>query len=231
NGERGAASLRNEGGLVSGEKKKRDKELVLEAQGGDQQAFLELVERYTEKVTRLATRITRSEQDAEEVVQEVFITLYTKLHTFQGKSAFSSWLYRVTSNAAFMKLRSRRKHLASSYEESCEQAGGQEIGSLRGDTSNTTFLSVQHELRDRIEEAIELLSPEYRAIFIMRDVDGLSNQEVGAALGLTVPAVKSRLHRARLTLRKKLQRYYEDYFDRASTVTRPRRTEWLQAVA
>ena len=193
------------------EERQSDLELVRKSQAGCEEAFLELVERYTEKVQRLAMRITRSEQDAEDVVQEVFITLYTKLKSFQGKSAFSSWLYRVTSNAAFMKLRGRRKHAASSYEEMVETGAPMQSVRERSDTSDVDYLSVRHELRSLISQAIEALPSEYRSIFVLRDVDGLSNQEVGEVLGITVPAVKSRLHRARLILRKKLNRYYEDY--------------------
>ncbi|MCB0328402.1 MAG: sigma-70 family RNA polymerase sigma factor [Bdellovibrionales bacterium] len=195
------------------EGKRSDSQLVALTKGGNEEAFLELVERYTEKVQHLAMRITRSEQDAEEVVQEVFITLFTKIKTFRGTSAFSSWLYRVTSNAAFMKLRNRRKHSASSYEEVTENGGSCESVRQRSDSSDVNYISTRHELRQLIEEAIEALPSEYRSIFVLRDVDGLSNHEVGEVLGLSVPAVKSRLHRARLMLRKKLQRYYQDYYD------------------
>jgi RNA polymerase sigma-70 factor (ECF subfamily) len=187
-----------------------DMALVTLSQGGNEEAFLELVERYTEKVSHLAMRITRSEHDTEEVVQEVFITLYTKLNTFQGKSAFSSWLFRITANTAFMKLRSRRKHAASSFEELSEQGVLPETQSGRSDLNDVNYLSVRHELRALIEEAMASLPDEYRTIFVLRDVDGLSNQETGTVLGLTIPAVKSRLHRARLLLRKKLVRYYKE---------------------
>lgn len=196
------------------EEKRSDSELVRLSKAGDEAAFLELVGRYTEKVSHLAMRITRNEQDTEEVVQEVFITLFTKLRTFRGRSAFSSWLYRVTSNAAFMKLRSRRKHSAASYEEVTENGGSVEAMHQRSDASDLNYISVRHELRKYIEQAIEALPREYRSIFILRDVDGLSNHEVGEVLGLSVPAVKSRLHRARLMLRKKLQRYYQDYYNK-----------------
>ncbi|MCB0321362.1 MAG: sigma-70 family RNA polymerase sigma factor, partial [Bdellovibrionales bacterium] len=187
-----------------------DIELVNQGKAGDEEAFVELIRRYTQKVQHLAMRITRNEQDTEEVVQDVFVTLYTKLGTFQGKSAFSSWLYRITANAAFMKLRTRRKHVAVSFEEDSEQ-GETTFCSPRSDVSDVDYLSVRHELRSYLEDAIETLPHEYRAIFVLRDVDGLSNQDVGDVLGISVPAVKSRLHRARLLLRKKLQRYYQDY--------------------
>ncbi len=189
----------------------KDKELVAEFNKGKEEAFVELVTRYTEKVYNLGMRITRNEQDAEEVVQDVFITLHEKLHTFQGKSAFSSWLYRVTANAAFMMLRSRRKHAASNIDDIAP--GAQESNSYltRSETSDLDFMTSRHEMRDALQEAIESLPSEYKTIFILRDVDGLSNQEVGEILDLSVPAVKSRLHRSRLMLRKSLQKFYDDY--------------------
>ena len=191
----------------------KDSQLVELSKKENREAFLELVGRYTEKVQRLAMRITRNDSDSEEVVQDVFITLFTKLHSFQGKSAFSSWLYRVTSNAAFMKLRSRRKHSATSYEEMTAISGGfTPTFRTRSDATDINFISVRHELRALLEEALDALPDEYRTIFILRDVDGLSNQEAGEVLGLTVPAVKSRLHRARLLLRKKLKRYHQDFY-------------------
>ncbi len=190
---------------------RKDKELVEAFKGGEEAAYVELVRRYTEKVHRLALRITRNESDTEEILQDVFITVHTKIGTFQGKSAFSSWLYRITANTSFMKLRQRKKHSAISIDD--VNQGSRDNGWLtdRSDTCDINYMSSRHELRRELEEAVGKLPEEYKKIFILRDVDGLSNQEVGEVLNLSVPAVKSRLHRSRLMLRKKLQRYYEDY--------------------
>lgn len=190
---------------------RRDAELVSAFKSGEEQAFVELLNRYTEKVHNLALRITRNEQDTEEILQDVFITVHTKINTFQGKSAFSSWLYRITANTAFMKLRNRKKHSAISLDELCASGGESQSHWQRSDTSDINFISSRHEMRKEIEEAINLLPEEYKIIFVLRDVDGLSNQEVGEVLGLSVPAVKSRLHRSRQMLRKRLHRFYEDY--------------------
>ena len=187
-----------------------DTELVEGFKAGNVAYFNELLERYTQKVHNLAVRITRSEEDAEEVIQDVFVTVYKKVDKFEGKSAFSSWLYRITVNTAFMKLRKRRQTPAISLEDINPSIKENWTGA-RSDSSDVNYLSSRHEIRHELQSAIEKLPEEYKTIFILRDVDGLSNQEVGEVLSLSVPAVKSRLHRARLLLRKKLQKFYEDY--------------------
>ncbi len=191
-------------------KERTDAELVEALKNNNLDAFEELLQRYTEKVYHLAMRISRHDEDAEEILQEVFLNVFDKISEFKGKSAFSSWLYRITVNTAFMKLRKRRKHAAVELDETI--AGSQEcwVGK-RSDTSDTNYLSAQHELRSMLEEAIGELPLDYKTIFILRDVDGLSNQQVSEIMQLSVPAIKSRLHRSRLLLRKKLKAFYEDY--------------------
>ena len=187
-----------------------DAELVVDFKHGDKNGFCELLTRYTEKVHNLAMRITRNPEDTEEVLQDVFLTVYNKIHTFEGNSAFSSWLYRITVNTAFMKLRKRKQQAALSLDE-MSAAGDESWSNQRSDQSDVNFLCSRHQLREVLESAIGKLPEEYRVIFILRDVDGLSNQEVGELLSISIPAVKSRLHRSRLMLRKKLQRFYDDY--------------------
>lgn len=177
---------------------------------GDKSAFVKLMETYTERVHNLSLRITRNEEDAEEILQDVFVTVYHKICKFEGKSAFSSWLYRITANTAFMKLRKRKKHAAVSMDEVQPNVVDSWVG-RRSDASDVNYISSRHELRDALERAIQRLPRDYRLIFILRDVDGLSNQEVGEILNLSVPAVKSRLHRSRLMLRKRLQKFHDDY--------------------
>ena len=187
-----------------------DVELIKNFKAGDERSFVELIERYTQKVHNLAMRITRNEEDAEEVLQDTFVTVYKKVDKFEGKSAFSSWLYRITVNAAFMKLRKRRQTPAISLEDVNPSVKENWVGTS-SECSDVNYLSSRHELRAELEDAVAKLPDEYRTIFVLRDVDGLSNQEVGEILNLSVPAVKSRLHRSRLMLRKKLHKYYQDY--------------------
>jgi RNA polymerase sigma-70 factor, ECF subfamily len=170
-----------------------DIELVAALQNGEQAAFGELLTRYTEKVNNLAIRITRNQEDAEEILQDVFVTVFKKIDRFEGKSAFSSWLYRITVNTAFMKLRKRKQTQAVSLDELGDSAN-ESFSGKRSDTSDVNFISSRHELRAQLDGAIDNLPEEYKAIFILRDVDGLSNQEVGEILNISVPAVKSRLH-------------------------------------
>jgi RNA polymerase sigma-70 factor (ECF subfamily) len=186
-----------------------DVELVEMLKQGDVAAFGELISRYSEKAHHLALRITRNEEDAEEVLQDVFTNVYRKIDSFKGDSAFSSWLYRITANTSFMKLRKRKQHAAVSLEEISVSVKENWVAN-RTDSCDIDYLSTRHELRAQLETAIGGLPEEYRTIFVLRDVDGISNEEVAKLLSVTVPAVKSRLHRARLMLRKSLQRFHND---------------------
>lgn len=189
-----------------------DMELIEQFQKGSEAAFEEIVRRYETKAYNLAMRLTRNQEDAEEVLQDVFVTVYRKVAGFEGKSKFSSWLYRITVNAAFMKLRKRRQDQSIALEDvmsnlhNITTLAPQSTYSLPCDS-----LAVSNEVRVALEGAIGKLPGDYRAVFILRDIDGLSNKEVGDILDLSIPAVKSRLHRSRLMLRKRLRRFYQDY--------------------
>lgn len=206
-----------------------DSSLVDALRKGDSSCFGELIERYGEKVHNLALRITRNQEDTEEILQDVFVTVFHKIDKFEGKSAFSSWLYRVTVNTAFMKLRKRKQNASVSLEEVSPGVRETWVGKS-SDSSDMNYISSRHELREALERAISKLPEEYRVIFLLRDVDGLSNQEVGGILDLSVPAVKSRLHRSRLMLRKRLQKFYEDYVGGESISYGPRFSEANQGL-
>ena len=155
--------------------KQKDSELIKEFKKGNQEAYAELVGKYSEKVHNLAMRITRNQEDTEEILQDVFLTVYRKIDSFQGKSAFSSWLYRITVNTSFMKLRKRKQHAAIAIDDI--QPGTRDSWMAhRGDSINIDAMCTRHELREALEEAIAKLPEEYKVIFILRDVDGLSNQ-------------------------------------------------------
>jgi RNA polymerase sigma-70 factor (ECF subfamily) len=189
--------------------KKSDLELILEFQKGDQRSFEELISRYSTKVHSLASRLTRNTEDAEEVLQDVFVTVHRKIGGFEGKSSFSSWLYRVTVNAAFMKLRKRKQDQTVPLEELVQQA--HVVPALKSpESSFVDSQSIRNEMLEALEAAIRKLPDDYRPVFILRDVDGLTSREVSKILDLTVPAVKSRLHRSRLMLRRRLSRFFVD---------------------
>ncbi len=185
-----------------------DTDLVKGVATKDESCFEELLERYSTKVLNLALRITRNQEDAEEILQDVFVTVFTKVVSFEHKSAFSSWLYRVTMNSAFMKIRARNRRRTVSLEDVEPDVRQNWVGN-RTEMFDIDFMSSRHELRGAIEKAIEMLPEDYRAIFILRDVDGMSNDAVGRILKLSVPAVKSRLHRSRLLMRQQLKKYHE----------------------
>lgn len=166
-----------------------------------------LVDAYGERAYRLATRITGSSPDAEEVVQDALWTITRKIHMFRGDAAFASWVYRIVTNAAYQKLRGRRRRrrdvswddVLPFYDDHGRHAVPVVDWSPRVDDP-----SAQTELRMALTSAIAELSTPYRTMLVMRDVEGLSNSEIAGALGLSVPLVKSRVHRARLFLRKRL---------------------------
>ena len=189
--------------------KKTDQELIADFQKGNQQSFEELISRYSNKVFSLASRLTRNNEDAEEVLQDVFVTVHRKIAGFEGKSSFSSWLYRVTVNAAFMKLRKRKQDQTIPLEEIVQQT--HVVPALKSpEHAYVDSQTIRNEMLEALETAIRKLPDDYRPVFILRDVDGLTSREVSRILDLTVPAVKSRLHRSRLMLRRRLNRFFTE---------------------
>jgi len=189
---------------------KSDLELIAEFRAGNQASFEELITRYSAKAFSLASRLTKSQEDAEEVLQDVFVTVYRKIDGFEGKSSFSSWLYRVTVNAAFMKLRKKKHDQNISMDEALpkiENAPALRVAEyLEGDNATQ-----RTQIVEALELAIGKLPEEYRPVFILRDVDGMTSKEVGKILDISIPAVKSRLHRSRLMIRRRLTQFYQEY--------------------
>lgn len=188
-----------------------DEVLIAKFSKGCEQSFAEIIARYETKVHNLAMRLTRNPEDAEEVIQDVFITVYRKISSFEGKAKFSSWLYRITVNAAFMKLRKKKQEKAISLDDVMSSIENQPITQPNAFGARADSLAIDNEVRTALEGAIGKLPEDYRAVFVLRDVDGLSNKEVSDILGLSIPAVKSRLHRSRIMLRKRLRKFYEDF--------------------
>ena len=181
--------------------------LVAAAQAGDITAFETLVGRYERKILRLAQNITQNREDAEDVMQEAFLKAYEHLSGFQGNSRFYTWLVRIAVNQALMKLRKRRPNVVSIDEEvnTGEDLIPREIEDW-GPSPEDRYK--QTELSDILSEVIGDLDPSFRIVFQLRDIEELSTEETAETLGLSVPAVKSRLLRARLKLRQKLNKYF-----------------------
>jgi RNA polymerase sigma-70 factor (ECF subfamily) len=190
---------------------RKDEELVRSAQGGDQDAFSALVRRYEGKVYHLARRIVRDEDDAQDVLQEAFLSAFRGLRNFKLESTFSTWIFRIATNAALMRLRKRRGDTISIDHRpaSFDGEGEGEPMALRDWSATPDEELIDDETREVMERAIAELPPDLRTVFFLRDVEEQSNQQVAEALDLSVPAVKSRLHRARLQLRDRLHRYFQ----------------------
>lgn len=196
-----------------------DNDLIERFKAGCQFSYEEIISRYEAKAHNLAMRLTRNSEDAEEVLQDVFLTVYRKIDGFEGKAKFSSWLYRITVNAAFMKLRKRKQDHSISLDEMTPYMQNKTLAqrSLFGTNADTKTFTL--EIRGALEQAIAKLPDDYRAVFVLRDIDGLSNKEVSEILTLSIPAIKSRLHRSRLMLRRKLSKFYEDYASEDTILT------------
>jgi len=190
-----------------------DPDLVTAAQAGDTRAFDELVRRYRDKVYRLSFKILRNEDDAAEALQDAFLSAYRGLKNFKAESTFSTWLYRITTNASLMKYRKRRDNLVS-LEQSQNPGEGAEALQLPDWSTQPLDELLDGETRQVMEEGKAMLDEDLRTVFILRDEEGLSNAEVAEILDLSVAAVKSRLHRARLRLRDRLSRYFADRLNR-----------------
>ena len=198
------------------EDKKVEEKLVREFQAGKREAYDKIADIYQKRIYSLSYNLTRNQMDAQDVTQEVLLTLFRKINMFQGKSAFSSWVYRITLNASYMKLRNKKKEPSISLDEVMplfNRAGFQQE-KIKDWSENTESLMFTNETRIVIKKAVDLLPEKEKVVFLLRDVEGLSSEKTGEILDLTVPAVKSRLHRARLFLRKKLSNYFEEFSSR-----------------
>jgi RNA polymerase sigma-70 factor (ECF subfamily) len=189
-----------------------DADLVEALRRDDENAADLLVERYGDRVYRLGLRITSSPEDAEEVAQDALWTAARKIGTFKGESAFGSWLYRIAANAAYMKLRARKfktREVAIDDVIPAFDDDGVHFEPMDDWSPRVDEQALQHELRDVLERAIDELPPDYRTALVLHDVEGLSNPDIAETLGISLPAVKSRVHRSRLFVRQKLADYLQ----------------------
>jgi len=183
-----------------------DAMLVVATRNGTPAAFEELIGRYERRIFRLAQNVTQNRQDAEEVTQEAFFRAFTHLEGFKGDSRFSTWLTRIAINEALMKLRRRRPTVSLDGERETEN--GVVIHEVEDWGPSPEQRYSQQELQHILSEAMGQLSPDLRLVTQLRDVGEFSTEETAQILGLSVSAVKSRSHRARITLRGLLNRYF-----------------------
>jgi len=189
----------------------QDQALIDKINAGDFQAFEALVNRYESKVYRLAMRMLRHQQDAEDALQESFLQVYRGLKSFEGRSNFSTWLFRLATNVCLMKIRHRGTEPTGMVplEDFMPQHEEGNQPSLQEWPEKPEEILLTKESREKMMEALDQLPADYRAVFVLRDIEGFSNAEAGEALGISVAAVKSRLHRARIALRGMLAEYFE----------------------
>jgi RNA polymerase sigma-70 factor (ECF subfamily) len=191
------------------EEARAELELVNRAREGDASAFAELLRKYEGKIFRLAMNITQNREDAEDVLQESFLKAFEHLDQFQGNSKFYTWIVRIAVNQALMKLRKRKSDRSVSMDEQIDTGEDTVVREIAAWDPDPEVRYSQQELHTILDDAIQDLAPIYRTVFTLRDVDGLSTEETADVLELSVPAVKSRLLRARLQLRDKLTRFFK----------------------
>ena len=183
--------------------------LVAQARQNDALAFSELVRRYENKIFRLALHITQNREDAEDVLQESFLKAYEHLDQFQGNSKFYTWIVRIAVNQALMKLRRRKTDKSVSLDEQFDTGEDTLVREIAAWDENPEQQFSREELGEILESAIQSLEPPYRSVFVLRDIEDFSTEETAQSLDLSIPAVKSRLLRARLQLREKLTRFFK----------------------
>lgn len=182
-----------------------ESELIKRAKEGNDEAFEMLISRYEKKIYNLAYRFLNNEEEAIEVLQETLIRAYRFIKKFEERSSFYTWLYRIAVNVALRKLKKRSKEekvlsldqTVPGYEDIPQE--------IPDDSQNPEIIYEQKRIQETVRRALEEMPEAYRAVIFLRDVEGLSNKEVAEILKLSVPAVKSRLHRGRLFLREKLK--------------------------
>jgi RNA polymerase sigma-70 factor (ECF subfamily) len=180
-----------------------ENELIEKAKNGDRKALSELVRKYEQTVFNFAFKICRNKDKAENTMQETFLSMVKNLNQFDGKSKLSTWLYTIVSNHCLMQARANKKDIFASFDDDDALIDDSNIVDWNISPERITE---NNELKKVLDEAIEKLPADYRIVFLLRDVEGLSTEETGKVVDLSVPAVKSRLHRARAFLRNEINR-------------------------
>jgi RNA polymerase sigma-70 factor (ECF subfamily) len=183
--------------------------LVEQARAGSAEAFTALIHRYEGKIFRLAMNITGNREDAEDVLQETFLSAYEHLDRFRGDSKFYTWIVRIGVNESLMKLRKRKQTAAVSIDQEIDTGEETLVREIAAWGENPEQRYSREELRAILDKVVQSLPSPFRSVFVLRDIEELSTEETAEALGLSVPAVKSRLLRARLQLREKLTRFFK----------------------
>ena len=187
-----------------------DRQLVARLKAGEEAAFEEILRRYEVKVYSLVRGRTRNDEDAQDATQDAFLSIFKNIGRFKEESSHSTWIYRIAANAALMKIRKRRQDdktvRIDEYMPSFDETGHR-VAVVPDWHPAVDELLLNKELGELLRGWISELPAEYRTVLVLRDQEGLDNEEVAAILRLSVPAVKSRLHRARIYLRERAKKY------------------------
>lgn len=181
-----------------------DEQLLELSRKRDYEAFEELVKRYEGRIYRLGLKMLKSPDDAEDILQKTFLSVFENIDSFRGESKVSTWIFRIAANHALMKLRKEKGVTVDSLDAPPDSGEISLYSRIPDENSNIHNLYEKKEFVRHLEQALTELPEIYRLVFMLRDVEGFSNNETAQMLGLSVPAVKSRLLRARLYLREKL---------------------------
>lgn len=183
-----------------------ESELIQKAVHGDRQAQAEVVYQHEEMVYNLALRLVGNQEDAENILQETFLKVLGSLHTFKGGSSLATWIYRIATNFALMHLRSRKKTFISLDDYPLDETRDFD-NYFQKNNDDPLKNVINSELKEHLTEAIDALPPKFRTVFVLKDIEGLSLKEISSMLDISLPAVKSNLHRARVFLRDRLMSY------------------------
>jgi RNA polymerase sigma-70 factor, ECF subfamily len=178
-----------------------DEMLVSRAKSGDTDAFVELSKRHANRVFQATYRVTRNRQDAEDALQEAFLSAFTHMKDFEGRSSFSTWLTRIAINSALMILRKKRNYHDTAIDGGDDRMGNFATWEPRSPMDDPESHYVRGERHKLLRKAIHQLPPVYREVIQLRQAKEPSLREIAQSLGITVSAVKSRLSRARSALR------------------------------
>jgi len=188
----------------------REQETIQQILDGKSALFGPLSQPYAPRIYGMALRMTGNQTDAEDIVQEVFLAAFSKLHTFRGDSAFGTWIYRIALNTTYMSLRDRKHVTEENLDDYLPQfdTSGKMKGMAKSIILDPEDETIRGQVRAILEDAIARLPANYRVVLVARDIAELTTEETAEALDLSIAAVKSRLHRARLFLRQRLERKF-----------------------
>ncbi|MBI4667447.1 MAG: sigma-70 family RNA polymerase sigma factor [Nitrospinae bacterium] len=204
--------------LYGEESKSEDLSLIEQVKGGSFGAFERIVKKYESRIYNHCLKFLNSQEDAEDVLQETFLQVYRSLDSFRGDSAFSTWLFKIATNGCLMRIRKKKKVDLVSIDKPMEFDGSSIQREIVDWSKNPALMHGNEEIRTVLDRIISELPEDKKIVLIMKDVEGFSNIEIGQILNMSVAAVKSRLHRARLIMREELTNYFNGIVGASKTL-------------